>query len=304
MDIHTRQLRYFMELAKCLNFTKAAVNLYIAQPALSQQIADLEKQLGVTLFERNSRSVVLTPAGKILQSSCPEILSKLESVKQQVLWAQAGLRGSLKIGYSDMFQHMLPDIVQEFLQQYPDVALEFHNGNVKEVISAVESGEIDLGFTGIDPQAMPQNNPPSYNILWRDDLCIAVRKDHPFVVSRCTDYSLLEEDTFILADEVTIPGFWANVQRICGEIGLVIKRQTISKHYKSIMIQVGAGMGYSILPSIFQSCVSAPTDNVIFIPIKKNCAEFGVIWYDTSSNAALPLFLDLLEKTVDTVPEK
>ena len=71
-------MRYFMELAKCLNFTKAAANLYVAQPTLSQQIAELESQLGVTLFNRNSRNVTLTPAGKILQEAYPSFEAQLE----------------------------------------------------------------------------------------------------------------------------------------------------------------------------------------------------------------------------------
>lgn len=304
LDIHTRQLRYFMELAKCLNFTKAAMNLYIAQPALSQQIADLEKQLGVTLFERNSRSVVLTPVGKILQSACPEILNKLESVKQQVLWAQAGLRGSIKIGYLDVFQPILPAIVQEFRQLYPDVALEFYSGNLKELKAALENRDVDVGFAWINVRAMPQTNPPSYNILWQEDLCIAVCKDHPFATSGGTDYSLLENETFILIDDSTSPGFQFIAQEVSSEAGLLIKNLKNSKKFGSIIMQVEAGMGVSILPSRMKSFTFCATENIVFIPLKRECMDFGIAWYPDSKNATLPLFLELLEKTVDAVPGK
>lgn len=83
MNINTQQLHYFMELANCLNFTRAAANLYVAQPTLSQQIAELEAQLGVTLFIRNSRSVTLTPAGTILYAALPDIGSRFLDVQQQ-----------------------------------------------------------------------------------------------------------------------------------------------------------------------------------------------------------------------------
>lgn len=303
MDIHTRQLRYFMELAKCLNFTKAAMNLYIAQPALSQQIADLEKQLGVTLFERNSRSVALTPAGKILQGACPEIFSKLESVRQQVLWAQAGLRGSIKIGYLDAFQPILPGIMQEFRQLYPDIALEFYHGTLKELKTAAETRDLDIAFAWVNISNLPATNPPAYTILWQEDLCVAVRKDHPFVLSGGTDYSLLEKETFFFIDEDTSPGYQAIAHEAALEAGISVRNKAISKQFASIVMQVEAGMGVSILPAKTASFTFSPTDNIVFIPIKKACMDFGFVWFEDSKNAALPLFLEVLEKMDYTSPE-
>lgn len=303
MDIHTRQLRYFMELAKCLNFTKAAMNLYIAQPALSQQIADLEKQLGVTLFERNSRSVALTPAGKILESACPDIFNRLESVRQQVLWAQAGLRGSIKIGYLDAFQPILPGIMQEFRELYPDIALEFYHGTLKELKAATENRDLDIAFAWVNIPLLSTTNTPAYTILWQEDMCIAVRKDHPFVLSGATDYSLLEPETFILIDEDTSPGYQAIAYEAAAEAGLSIRNKSVSKQFASIVMQVEAGMGVSILPSHTASFTFSPTDNIEFIPIKKDCMSFGFVWFEDSKNAALPLFLEVLEK-MDYAPPK
>lgn len=292
-----------MELAKCLNFTKAAMNLYIAQPALSQQIADLEKQLGVTLFERSSRSVTLTSAGKILQNACPEILSKLESVKQQALWAQAGLRGSIKIGYLYLFQPLLPTIVQEFRQLYPDIALEFYNGNLMELETAQKSRDVDLAFAWINAYDMPESNPPSYRVLWQEDLCIAVRKDHPFVTSGGKDYALLANEPFILIDDNASPGFQYMARKAAAEAGFVINKYTSAREFTSILVQVEAGMGVSLLPNGIRTFGISATDNTVFIPIKKNCMDFGVVWYEDSKNAVLSLFLDLLEKTIEQHPQ-
>ena len=296
MDIHTRQLRYFMELAKCLNFTKAATSLYIAQPALSQQIADLEKQLGVTLFERNSRSVALTPAGEILRNACPEILNKLESVRQEVLWAQAGLRGSIKIGYLYMFQPVLPAIAQEFRKLYPDVALEFYSGNLRELETALENRDIDIAFSWVNASEFPDNTAASYNVLWREDLCVAVHKDHPFARSGGRDYSLLENEPFILIDENTAPGFQFMARKASSEAGFLLKSYTTSKEFTSIVVQVEAGMGISVLPSGMKTFNARSAENTLFFPFGKDCMDFGVVWFDDSRNAVLSLFQDLLEK--------
>ncbi len=304
MDIHTRQLRYFMELAKCLNFTKAAMNLYIAQPALSQQIADLEKQLGVTLFDRNSRSVTLTPAGKILEASCPGVLNKLDNVHKQMLCAQAGLRGQLKIGYLHLFQPMLPNLVQEFRRMYSDIALEFYRGNLMELENAQKNNDIDIAFTWINPDDMPQANAPAMNVLWKDDLCIAVRKDHPFALSGNMDFSLLENETFILIDDSSTPGFQYMARKAAAEAGFLIKEKVSCKDFSSIMLQVESGIGVSLLPRGMNAFGFGNRENIRFIPIKTDCMDFGVVWFQDSKNAALSLFLDLLEKNMDKIPPK
>lgn len=304
MDIHTRQLRYFMELAKCLNFTKAAMNLYIAQPALSQQIADLEKQLGVTLFDRNSRSVTLTPAGKILQGACPELLNKLDNVHKQMLCAQAGLRGRLKIGYLYLFQPLLPTLVQEFRRMYPDIALEFYSGNLMELENAQKNNDIDVAFTWINFEDMPQANAPAVNVLWKDDLCVAVHKNHPFALSGGTDVSLLEKETFILIDDSSTPGFQYMARKASTEAGFLIKDKISCKEFSSIMLQVESGIGVSLLPKGMHTFGFGASENIRFFPIKANCMDFGVVWLRDSKNAVLSLFLDLLEKSADKIPEK
>lgn len=119
MNINTQQMRYFMELAKCLNFTRAAANLYVAQPTLSQQIAELEAQLGVSLFVRSSRSVTLTPAGKILYDTYPDIVARVQQVQENMLVTAAGFSGSLTIGFLNTFMDFIPQVMREFNVLFP-----------------------------------------------------------------------------------------------------------------------------------------------------------------------------------------
>lgn len=290
-----------MELAKCLNFTKAAMNLYIAQPALSQQIAELEKQLEVTLFVRNSRTVALTPAGQILLEACPDILARLENVHKQMLQAQSGIRGGLRIGYLDTFKHLLPPILNAFHQQYPDVSIELFSGSLREQKNAVHSRHIDVSFAFINYYDMEEENPPAYNVLWRHDMCLVVHKDHPFVVSGCTDYSLLEKEELLLLDDNAAPSYSLIVQDACAEIGLRVKKRKNIQTVGTIMMQVDAGLGISLLP---YNVIDLAHKHAEFIPVKKKCMDFGMVWDKGCGNATLPLFLDFLESTIDTVPEK
>lgn len=289
-----------MELAQCLNFTRAAVNLYIAQPALSQQIAELEKQLGVTLFVRNSRSVALTPAGRILMEACPDILGRLEKVHKQLLQAQAGIRGSLRIGYLDTYRNMLPPILKAFSQIYPDVTLELFDGSVKEQKSALAGGQVDVAFTFINPYAMDVNASTACNVLWREDLCLAVQENHPFVAGGCTELAMLADETLLILDDEASPHYPQFIQEACRELELKFARIRTGRSMSSLSMQVAAGLGVALLP---QSAANVDAQ-VRFVPVRKSCMDFGVVWDQSAGNASLPLFLDLVEKMYDTVPSK
>lgn len=300
MDIHTQQLRHFMELAKCLNFTRAAMNLYIAQPALSQQIADLEKQLGVTLFERTSRSVTLTPAGEILQKACPEILNRINSVQQQLLSAQAGLRGSLKIGYLSAFQSTLPKLVQKYRDLYPDVAVELFLGSIKETRTALRSQDADIIFTAVHPEMREEDNTLTRRTLWQEGMCLVMRRDHPFALSGGRDYALLHDSVFSLLDDETVPGFQRLVQNICAETGIPLNHVTTSKSWGPIGIQMETGMAVSIFSTHDSEQFCAYHKELVSFPIRDNCLTFCSVWNPKSKNAALPLFLDILDSMLDS----
>lgn len=303
MDIHTQQLRHFMELAKCLNFTKAAMNLYIAQPALSQQIAELEKQLGVTLFERTSRSVSLTPAGEILREACPDILNKINSVQQQLLSAQAGLRGSLTIGFLSAYQSLLPGIVKKYRECYPDVEVNLVFGTPKGTWDALRSQNEDIIFTSFHEGADLESNGIARRVLWREGLSLVVRKDHPFVLSEERDFSLLRSDTFCLIDDDSVPGFRNLVQRVCMDAGIPIANVTTCGSWGSIAAQIEAEMVVSVFSASYARMICSYYPNQIAIPIGEDCMTYCAEWNLNSKNAVLPLFLDVLESALDNTAE-
>lgn len=299
MDIHIRQLRYFMELAKCLNFTKAALNLYIAQPALSQQILDLEKQLGVKLFERNSRSVTLTSAGKVLLDACPSILNNLENVKKQMLMVQAGFRGSIKIGYLAEFRAILPDLLYQFNQMYPDVGIELFLKPLNELKSALHEGTIDFFLSFIGPHEF-ENYAFQHSTLFSDDLCLAIRTDHPFVLTGCTDYTLLKYETLFTLDQKISEYYPTLIQDTCEEFGLEITNYNFSNDMITVIMQVDAGLGFSLLPG---QLASFAYEHITFIPIRKHSLDFGVVWRRNNKNPAFPLFMEILEEKFHTNSE-
>ena len=133
------QLECFMVLAQRLNFTQAADDLFMAQPALSRLISALEKELDVQLFYRNSRSVALTPAGSAFFKECPKILDEYRGSVVAARLAQEGYRGSLSLGIMrDTFEPKLSEIYQQFHTAYPQVSMMVRGYSHSNLLSALE----------------------------------------------------------------------------------------------------------------------------------------------------------------------
>jgi len=146
MDI--QQLRYFISVAKKLNFTEAAKEHFVAQSAISQQIKELEKFLGVKLFIRTNRSVRLTAAGKTLLSEAEDIINKTDEAVKKVQLAARGVIGTLKIGFIlPMEKVILPDILKDFTCNYPHIDLSLLRLDWGYLNKSLEKDEIDLAFT-------------------------------------------------------------------------------------------------------------------------------------------------------------
>ena len=142
-----RHLRYFLAVAEELHFHRAATRLHISQPPLSQQIRALERELGVTLLERNRRRVTLTAAGEGFRDDVRTILAAVERASERARHVARGSLGTLSIGFvgSAMFSPTLPDILREFRAGHPDVELVLRELPTTAQLSALVGGELDVG---------------------------------------------------------------------------------------------------------------------------------------------------------------
>lgn len=126
--MNSRQLEYFLAVAHELNFTKAAESMYVSQTAVTQQIKALEEQLGVSLFERTKKKVVLTPAGKVFLQEASSILNRIDTAVERTREASSGVIGSLEIGFSVGIGNTgLAEKIQAFNEKYPNIAMKFTN---------------------------------------------------------------------------------------------------------------------------------------------------------------------------------
>lgn len=143
------QIKYFVTVAKCLSFTKAAEQLFISQPALSRHIRNMEEEWNLQLFVRTSNGIRLTPAGSSMYIGMSELYRNYNELVAQAKKIQRGIAGTLKIGILDQTNvaDFMPQVYQYFSQEHPNVDLCFQAGSFDFLVSEIYAGRLDVIFT-------------------------------------------------------------------------------------------------------------------------------------------------------------
>jgi DNA-binding transcriptional LysR family regulator len=178
--VELRHLRYFIQVATDLHFARAAARLGISQPPLSQQIRQLEDEIGVRLFDRTSRRVALTPAGTLFLDAARETIRHADRAVEIARRAARGELGALSIGYnpSAPFIPQVARAINAFRRTYPEVQLILNETGAPDQIVAVESRALDIGFMRhFGLPTLPET--VAATRLLSEGLFVAMRADHP-----------------------------------------------------------------------------------------------------------------------------
>lgn len=190
------QLRYFLRVAERGNFTRAAEDIGISQPALSRSIQKLEDELHQPVFERKSRSVTLTEAGILLQSRAQQVLTILEDTRAEI--TDDGESGRVRIGaIPTIAPYFLPGVLQKFSAEHPKASLVVQESTTDTLLKACTQGEIDLAIL-----ALPV--PAKYlevEVLFEEELLLVLPPDHPLNRKDKIRLNDVEPYPFVLLDE-------------------------------------------------------------------------------------------------------
>ena len=247
MDIQT--LQAFIEVARKESFSKASETLFITQPAISKRIAALEDDLGTKLFNRISRKVTLTDAGKKLLPKAKELVEELNDMRRYATSLSDEIRGELLIGTSHhVSMHRLPPILKLYREQYTDVHLDMTFGESDLMCKLVERGEIELAIVTL-PKTLPDSL--EKQVLWVDSLHLVVGPDHPLLKKSETKKSKvtlkqLAEYPCVLPSEVTET--YRVINRQMEKNGLSLNVQMTNNNLDTLKMLVGAGFGWTLLP--------------------------------------------------------
>ena len=240
-----RQLELFCALARTGSFTKAADELGIAQPTLSEQIAKLEKGLGAPLFERLNRRIELTPLGHAILGRAQSLLKDAAALPEYFERAQEGVRGPLRVGaIPTILPYFLAPILKVFIGRYPEVDLHVREGTTAELLEQVLEGLIDVAIVSLPVE----ESGLVMKELFRDPLYLAVPQDHPLAsagkvkLRKLTDERLLIlKDGHCLRDETLA---------VCDRARARFEGHFEADQVLTIFELIRAGFGVSIVPEM------------------------------------------------------
>lgn len=191
-------LVYFFEVARQENFTKASEALYVSQSTISKLIKNLENELGVALFYRTPKRVILTDAGQLLLTKTKIIIETLNSIHTEFSDLAGTPRGRLKIGMSPMVQTLFPQAIAEFKSLYPQIIIDLIEVGSKKVERGISDGTIDVGI-----MMLPTSGKEELGVLpiLNDPMMLIVHPNHPLATKQLVDMHDLRDEPFVLYKE-------------------------------------------------------------------------------------------------------
>ncbi|WP_343617132.1 LysR substrate-binding domain-containing protein [Novosphingobium sp.] len=289
-----RRLQVFLVVARHLHIGRAAEQLGIAQPAVSQQIAALEEALGVRLFHRRKRGIDLTHAGIAYRDACASLLDRHHADAETARRTARGEAGRLAIGYvvSAMFGDTLPALLRHVRDERPGLALELHEGNIGSVLRQLEEGRIDVALV-----RAPLTLAPGWRhlALAPQPLRLALPESH---VLAGRDHATLADLDGLPLISYSDPGDFGVMQvmsHLAREAGFSLNVQWTSSSVTGVLGLVAAGLGSGIVP---EGLAQLNPARIVLRPIvhPEAVASLWFVWDEARVSPALQWTLDEIDR--------
>jgi DNA-binding transcriptional LysR family regulator len=284
-----RHARYFVAVAEELHFGRAAERLLMAQPPLSQQIQNLEEELGVQLFLRTKRRVQLTEAGKAFLPQARLMLQQAEQAIQVAQRASRGETGSLTVGFvGSACYALLPPLLRRFRENYPDVHVTLHELTTSQQVQELQQHRLHVGLL------RPPISDTALRVetIFREALIVALPNDHPLISLSQVPLRMLANEAFILFPPTLGPGFYHQIISICLQVGFTPRVAQEAVQMQTIVSLVAGGMGIALVPA---SLLNLQRVGVAYRPLQEETPLFetAMAWSPDDPSPILPHFLEI-----------
>ena len=288
MDL--RHLRYFQAVAEELSFSRAALRLNIAQPALSRAVQELEEELGVRLIDRNRRTIRLTPAGEVLLRETGLIFENLDDTLRKVRRTASGEDGELRLGYiGPPTRSFLGPLLKQYHQRYPRVTIVLEERTPERVWEMVSKGRLSVGLTR--PVLAHEALGLQYLLLREERLCAAVPVDHPLATMLTIPWSSLADVPVVILARREGAGSYDTILAACADAGVAPKIAHTPSVIGTILRYVEAGSGVGIVPE----SVSPETADVRLIPLHPAATiPLVMVWSREGDDPAVSAFREIV----------
>lgn len=280
------QITCFVAVAEELHFGRAAERLCMTQAPLSRQIQALEHSLRVKLFERTSRTVRLTTAGRVFLTDATRLLNLVKQAETTALQTSKGETGRVTIGFTQVMGFdLIPNLIVAAQKALPDIEVVLREMVTVDQLDSLESNTIDMGF--VWPLACRLHL--EYQTVYRDPLMVALPSDHPLATKKRIAVDDLSGLPFIMYSSGQGQYFYGLVNGLFLSSGVMPDYVQHIDHVQTIIGMVRSGMGVSIVPA---TTSQYHVDKVVFRPLSQNdvMAKNRMAWRADNHNPALPRF--------------
>ena len=248
----------FLKVCETGSFSKAAEALNYTQSGISQMMAGLEEELGITLFARGKKGVILTDNGTQLIPYIQEMVNQKDKLRQAAFDINNKVAGKLRIGsFSSVTALRMPDVIHFFKEHYPEVEVEILDGNYDEIRDWIMHGQVDCGFLS----SIVADDLKFYP-LWKDRLCAVVQEGHPLAARESVTLEELSEYPFI----IETPGCDNDIKHLLERASLKPKVSYSFRDDTLIMAFVKSGLGVTISQEMVLDAFARDVVSVPLVP--------------------------------------
>jgi len=294
-----RHLRYFIAVAEELNFSRAALRLHIAQPPLSQQIRQLEDELGLQLLERGSRPLRLTEAGRFFKTEASKLLAQLDQTVAGAKRIGRGEVGWIGIGYvGSAMNLLLPPILRRFHAEHPGVEVLLYEMMPFEQPAALLERRVHVGFLrpGIDHEELAEE------MLYEEPIAVALPSDHRWAGRREIAIPELAGEPVVLYGSAMTRGIDSGfILSLFRTAGVEPKVAVQAQYAESALGLVAAGMGVALTAAGFSH---VPRAGVSFVPVAApaRCIPMKVVYRTVERSPVVHAFLKITREVAAALP--
>jgi DNA-binding transcriptional LysR family regulator len=291
-----RHLRYFQAVAEFGSVTAAARRLHVSQSSISEQIGDLEQELGCPLLDRSRRQIRLTAQGQVFLAETRRTLEAAQRAVDVTRRSMRGEVGALAIGFFLWGAGgFFPRIIREYRRLRPGIRLSLMEMHAAEQIAALEEGRIDVGLTR--PLQPPHDRVLRSELLYRDPVVVAMRPDHP-LARRTVKVGALAGERLVSAERRSNPTLFDSIVSLCAAEGFSPQIANTSGTWSGVLTLVEAGEGIALVPS---GVKNLRIRGLVFRPLGPAALSLGLaaVWNPRNEGPALMEFLRLLREHRD-----
>ena len=259
-----RQLKYFVTVARTLNFSEASRRLFITQGTLSQQIRQLEDELDIHLFDRTSHSVALTEAGEELLPLAESTIEASKECSNRMNDLRGAITGTLNIGVTQSFSELLIETVKVFVKRCPGVKLNIHYKTAAELMDMLREKSVDLALAF---KPIKEYEEVDSEVLFTTDLSVVMRKDHPLAERKSLSIHDLGQYRIVL------PGSGLQARRIFDNyVGVDTRMLNVEVEVNDPTIIMDIVQGTNLVTMV-SSLAAYYRPNLVAIPLKERSGQ-------------------------------